>query len=46
MIHTRALPDVVPSEVMTGGPLPNPNTSEECATWASDGAPVPVTPYL
>ena len=45
-IHTSALPEVAPSEVITGAPLPQPNASDELAASDSDGMPVPETPYL
>lgn len=45
-IHTSALPDAVPFEVITGAPEPWPNESVELPASESDGAPLPETPYL
>src|SRR6185437_10412135 len=44
-LHTSADPEVVPSEVMTGAPVPKPQASEEVACSDSVGLPSPLTPY-
>jgi hypothetical protein len=44
--QTIALPGVVPSEVTTGAPEPEPRPSTAVATRESDGFPLPVSPYL
>src|SRR4029079_19248386 len=46
MIHTRADPGVVPSEVTTGGLDPMPKSTSAWPARASAGRPVPSVPRL